>query len=146
MKMVEENLKDYLFNCAKEINKILENNLMLNDESIINKKDYYFIHDKLKEVGNQFLIQIPEFKALDIVFLYLQLGTKKSKNINDYELNEGPILKKIKYNKILDVLKNELNNILNDNFGTKSAKQTAIEIIYTIVRDKFSLKYDIKTF
>jgi len=76
---------------------------------------------KEKEIDNKFLIQIPQFKSKDIVLLYIQFGAKNKKT-KDYESNEGPIIKQIKYNRIIDVLMAQKTNILNDNFGKKLLK------------------------
>ena len=53
-------------------------------------------------------------------------------NTKEYEPYEGPILKQIKYSRILDVLLGNKINILNDNFGKKTAEESAKEIIYTL--------------
>jgi len=121
MKMIKEQLEEYLYNTVDKINDILDNNLLLNDESITNKNDYFFLHEKEKEIDNKFLIQIPQFKSKDIVLLYIQFGAKNKKT-KDYEPNEGPIIKQIKYNRIIDVLMVQKTNILNDNFGKKLLK------------------------
>ena len=71
MKMIKAHLEQYLYNSIPEINKILDNNLLLDDENIINKNDYYFIHEIGKEINSKFLIQIPKFKPKDIVLLYI---------------------------------------------------------------------------
>ena len=145
LKMLKNHLEQYLFNCTKEINKILENNLLLNDKSIINKNDYYFIHEKEKEIGNEFLIQIPQLKPKDIVLLYIQFGSKNKKT-RDYEPNDGPILKQIKYGRILDVLLSKNNNILNDDYGKKTAQKTAIEIIHTLCKNTFKMSFSFDEF
>ena len=74
--MLKNHLEQYLFNCTKEINKILENNLLLNNKDVINKNVYYFTTEKEKEIENDFLIQIPQLKPKDIVLLYMQFGEK----------------------------------------------------------------------
>ena len=139
LKMIKNKLEQYLFNIKYEINKILENNLLLTDKNdIINKNDYCNILEKEKEIGNEFLIQIPKFNSKDIVFLYMQFGSK-NKN-KEYEPYEGPILKQIKYSRILDVLLGNKINILNDNFGKKTAEESAKEIIYTLSKNTFQIK------
>jgi len=40
MKMIKEQLEEYLYNTVDKINDILDNNLSSNDESITNKNDY----------------------------------------------------------------------------------------------------------
>ena len=139
MKMIKAHLEQYLYNCIPEINKILDNNLLIDDEKIINKNDYYFIHEIGKEINNKFMIQIPKFKPKDIVLLYMQFGAKNKKS-REYEPSEGPIIKQIKYSRILDVLMEQKNNILNDNFGKKTAETTAKEIIYTLCKNTFKIE------
>ena len=145
MKMIKNQLEEYLFNGVDKINDILDNNLLIEDKNITNKNDYYFIHEKEKEIDNKFLIQIPQFKPKDIVLLYFQIGAK-NKKADEYEIYEGPIIKLIKYNRIMDVLKEQKNNILNDNFGQKNAKTTAIQIIYTLSKNTFTIKESFDVF
>jgi hypothetical protein len=106
--------------------------------TIINKNDFYYIHEYVKELGNEFLLQIPKFTSKDIVFLFIQFGAK-NKN-KDYEPNEGPIIKQIKYSRLLDVLMAKKNKILDDDFGKKSAETSAKEIIYTLSIESFDVK------
>ena len=143
--MIKNQLEEYLFNSVDKINDILDNNLLIEDKNITNKNDYYFIHEKEKEIDNKFLIQIPQFKPKDIVLLYFQIGAK-NKKADEYEIYEGPIIKLIKYNRILDVLKEQKNNILNDNFGQKNAKTTAIQIIYTLSKNTFTINESFDVF
>jgi hypothetical protein len=131
LKMFNRNLEEYLFNCSNEINKILENNFLFYEKDINNKNDYYYIYEKEKEINYDFLIQIPQFKPKDIVFLFMQICEKNKKG--DYEIKEGPILKKVKNsNRIFNILKEKKNSIFNDNFGKKTAVKTALEIIYIL--------------
>ena len=145
LKMIKNHLEQYLFNCPKEINKILENNLLLNDKDVTNKNDYYFIREKEKEIENDFLIQIPQLKPKDIVLLYMQFGAKNKKT-RDYEPYEGPILKQISYGRILDVLLSQKIQILNDDYGKKTAQKTAIEIIFTLIKNTFDIKFSFDEF
>jgi len=59
-----------------------------------------------KGINNKFLIQIPKFKPKDIALLFIQFEVKNKKT-REYELNEGSILKQIKYNRVLDALMEE---------------------------------------
>jgi len=65
---------------------------------------------------------------------------QKNKKSREYEPSEGPIIKQIKYSRILDVLMEQKNNILNDNFGKKTAETTAKEIIYTLCKNTFKIE------
>ena len=107
----------------------------------INKNDYYFIHEKEKNLENDFLIKIPQLKPKDIVLLYMQFNSK-----NESVISEGPILKQIRYERIIDVLISEKYNILNDNYGKKSALRTATEIIYTLCKNTFHIYDDLDEF
>lgn len=138
--MLKEKLEQYLFNSAYEINNLLENNLLLtNKNEIINRNDYCYILKNENEIGNYFLIQIPQIKSKDIVLLYMKFGFK-NKN-KEYEAFEGPILKQIKYNRILDVLLGNKNKILDDNFGEKLAEVSAKVIIFTLSKNIFKIEY-----
>ena len=132
-KMIQNNLENYLFNCAKVINGILDNNFILNNKNIINKNDYYFIREKEKRIDNNLVIQLPQLKPKDIVFLFIQFGAKNKKT-KDYEPTEGPLLKQIKYNNMIDVLLSQKNIILNDDMGERTAEATAISIIYIYLK------------
>ena len=59
IKMIQSNLEKYLYNTILEINKILDDNLSLTNNNDINQDDYYYIHEFLKEVDNNFLVCIP---------------------------------------------------------------------------------------
>ena len=144
IKMIQSNLEKYLYNTILEINKILDDNLSLTNNNDINQDDYYYIHEFLKEVDNNFLVCIPKFSSKDIVSLYILFGAKQ-KNKSDYEQFEGPIIKPISYKRILEVLM-EQKNILNDNFGRKLAIESAKEIIYTLSKDRFEIKEDFDEF
>jgi len=137
-KMLKSKLEEYLYNPVYEINIILENNLLLKNNTIINKNDFYYIHEYVKELGNEFLLQIPKFTSKDIVFLFIQFGAK-NKN-KDYEPSEGPVIKQIKYSRLLDVLMAKKNKILDDDFGKKSAETSAKEIIFTLSIESFGIK------
>ena len=143
--VISKHLEKYLFNCTKEINNILENNFSLNDRNIINKNDYYYIHEYIKEINNKFLIQIPQLNQRDIVLLFIQFGAKNKKS-KDYEPKEGPILKQIKYNRILDALLSKKSDILNDDMGERTAEKTAAIIIYTLSRDRFHISDNYQEF
>ena len=144
IKMIDNNLEKYLFNCSNEINKILENNFLLYEQDITNKNDYYYIYTEEKEIDCNFLIQIPQFKPKDIVLLFFEICSK-NKN-GDYEIKEGPLLKKIKHNGIFDILKDNKNEIFNDNFGKKTAKKSAIEIIYILSKTVFKISESFEEF
>ena len=145
IKMVHDNLENYLFNSAVEINEILKNNLLLiNQSDINNKNDYYYIQEKVKELGNDFILQIPKFTSKDIVFLYIQFGSKNKKG--DYEPFQGPILKQIQYNRILDVLLVNKINLLNDERGKKLAETSAKEIIYDLSKNTFKIEESFDNF
>ena len=144
-KMIQNNLENYLFNCAKEINGILDNNFILNNKNIINKNDYYFIREKEKRIDNNLVIQLPQLKPKDIVFLFIQFGAKNKKT-KDYEPTEGPLLKQIKYNNMIDVLLSQKNIILNDDMGERTAEATAISIIYILSKNLFQLSDNLEDF
>ena len=136
IKMIQSNLEKYLYNTILEINKILDDNLSLANNNDINQDDYYYIHEFLKEVDDNFLVCIPKFSSKDIVSLYILFGAKQ-KNKSDYEQFEGSIIKPISYKRILDVLM-EQKNILNDNFGRKLTIESEKEIF--ILYQKIDLK------
>ncbi len=69
--MLKEKLEQYLFNSAYEINNLLENNLLLtNKNEIINRNDYCYILKNENEIGNYFLIQIPQSKSRYSIIIY----------------------------------------------------------------------------
>ena len=145
IKMLHDKLENYLFNSTFEINGILKNNLLLiNQSDIINKNDYYYIQEKVKKLGNDFILQIPKFTSKDIVFLYIQFGSKNKKG--DYEPFQGPILKQIQYNRILDVLLANKINLLNDDRGRKLAETSAKEIIYDLSKNTFKIEESFDNF
>ena len=146
IKMIQSKLKKYLYNTIPEINEILDHNLSLTNNNEINQ-DYYYINAELNKVDDNFLVCIPKFSLKDIVSLYILFGAKQNKS--DYEPFEGPIIKPISYNKILDALMAE-KDIFNDNFGRKLSIESAKEIIYTLSKDtpniqesfvEFTIKY-----
>lgn len=82
-KMLNNKIEEYLYNPIYEINLILQNNLLSKNNTIINKNDFYYIHEYVKELGKEFLIQIPKFTSKDIIFLFIQFGAKiKIKNMS----------------------------------------------------------------
>ena len=138
IKMIQSNLVKYLYNTIFEINKILDDNLSLTNNNYINQDDYFYIHEFLKEVDNNFLVCIPKFSSKDIISLYILLDSKQ-KNKSDYEQFECSIIKPISYGRMLEVLV-EQKKILNDNFGRKLTIGSAKEIIYTLSKNRFEIK------
>ena len=132
MKMIKDGLEEYLFSCTDKINELMEN-IMIDDIDVFNKNDYFFIREKEKDTN--FLIYIPQFKPKDIVLLYIQFGTH-IKN-DEYKTEIGPILKEIKTKNTLDILTGKIGKILEEDYGKKNAKKTAIELIYILSKEIF---------
>ena len=132
MKMIKDDLEEYLFSCTDKINELMEN-IMIDDFDVFNKNDYFFIREKEKDTN--FLIYIPQFKPKDIVLLYIQFGTH-IKN-DEYKTEIGPILKEIKTKNTLDILTRKIGKILEEDYGQKNAEKTAIELIYILSKEIF---------